>query len=103
MSRVRWARVLALLVAIIAVARWRDARAVLAQIGAFLADTLSCVWDTPPAGRALIILALIALGYVTAVVLAKEWIWSRDRPGPEQADTGTCTHEPGKEPCDDEP
>ncbi|HUU91690.1 MAG TPA: hypothetical protein VM238_10815 [Phycisphaerae bacterium] len=98
MGRVRWGRVLAVLLAVVAAARWQDARELLAQIGAFLADTLSCVWETPPAGRAMIVLMLIALVYVTAVILAKEWIWSRGRPGKEEADTKPSAHEPGKEP-----
>lgn len=73
--KILWPRVLAALLVIIAIARWRDIRPCLVAAFARVTNALAMVWlDSTPTGRALIVIPILVLLYVTAVDLAKQWI-----------------------------
>ena len=84
MNKIRWGRVFLVILAIVAISRWRDVCEFWSslRLGEMLQEYIAHVWEMPPPGRALILLALFALGFVTVFVLVREKVRRSSRPEP---------------------
>ena len=86
MEKIRWSRVLLVIFALVAISRWRNVCEFWSslRLGEMLQEYIEHVWEMPPPGRALILLALLALGFVTVFVLVRERLRRSER-GPDRS------------------